>query len=82
MTVTFDFSPTHDFFDHKGLVSWASRRRLDHLQFFPGDRRTPAVGQELGLFHFVVLLSIQRFNSEIREARQSSRPGLRISLGK
>jgi hypothetical protein len=38
------------------------------------------VRQELGLFHFVVLLSIQRFNSEIREARQFSRHGLRISL--
>src|SRR5690349_172199 len=28
-------------------------RRRDHLQFFSGDFRTPAVRQELGLFHCV-----------------------------
>jgi hypothetical protein len=33
------------------LVGWAPWRRRDHLQFFPGDLRTPAVSQELRLLH-------------------------------
>ncbi len=38
----------------KGLMSYAPRGRRDHLQFFSGDLRTPAMSQKLRLLHVLV----------------------------